>query len=110
MTLDGLLLSPPVALALVMGVILLVDSFLSRYSSKAKPGSHQADPYACGQRGVPNYVSPDYSEFYPYAALFTLLHAVVLLVATAPGGATLPACTMIFAAFAMLYLVFRKVR
>lgn len=110
MTLNGLLLSPPVALGLVMGVLFLIDRYLERYTCRAKPGKHETDSYACGQRGVKNYVSPDYTEFYPYAALFTLVHAVVLLVATAPGGATLPACSLVAAAFVMLYLVFRKVR
>ena len=109
MTLEQLLLSPPAASALVLGALLLLDKFLARYANHARPSRHETDPYACGQKGVKNYVSPDYTEFYPYAALFTLVHAVVLLVATAPGGAMLLPSALIAAAFAMLYLVFRKV-
>ena len=110
MEIGNILLSPPVAALLVFAAVYLIDAWLSRYSHPAANASHERDAYACGQIGVKNYVSPDYSEFYPYAALFPLVHALVLLVATAPDGTTLLPAVFVFAAFLMLYLVFRKVR
>jgi hypothetical protein len=110
MSLESFLLSPPAAAVLIFAAVFAVDKWLSRYSHAPGNASHEADPFACGQRGVENYVSPDYSEFFPYAALFTLVHAMVLLVATAPAGESLLPAVFILAAFLMLYLVFRKVR
>ena len=110
MTLEHFLLSPPVAVLLLFAAVYGLDRRLSHYSHRQEHARHEADPYACGQRGVKNYVSPDYSEFYPYAALFTLVHAMVLLVATAPAGTSLLPSVFILLAFAMLYLIFRKVR
>lgn len=110
MTLEKVLLSPPVAGALLFAVIFGLSCLLSRYAPKTRSNPHKSDAYACGQRGVKNYVSPDYSEFYPYAALFTLVHALVLLVATVPKDVVLLPAAFILVGLGMLYVVFRKVR
>lgn len=110
MSLEGFLLSPPVAILLVFLVILGISKWLSRYSHNLIKGEHENDSYACGQRGVKNYVSPDYSEFFPYAVLFTLVHAAILLIATAPSNVTFLPSLFILAVLSILYLVFRKIR
>ena len=108
MSLEAFLLSPPIAGILLFLVIVGISKWLSHYSRHSVRELHETDSYACGQRGVRNYVSPDYSEFFPYAVLFTLVHAAVLLIATAPGGVTFLPSVFIFAIMVMLYLVFRK--
>lgn len=110
MTLEGFLLSPPIALILIFIVIAGISKWLSGYSKNIIKGEHEKDSYACGQRGVQNYVSPDYAEFFPYAVLFTLVHAAILLVATAPAHVTLLPSFFILTVIAILYLVFRKVK
>lgn len=105
---EEILLAPPVAGALLFAVLYGLSRLLSRYSKKAEKLPHEREAYACGQRGVRNYVSPDYREFYPYAALFTLIHALVLVVATSPKDAViLPALLVLVTLFA-LRVVLRK--
>ena len=110
MKLESFLLSPPIALILIFFAIAGISKLLSRYSKNLIKGEHEKDSYACGQRGVQNYVSPDYAEFFPYAVLFTLVHAAILLVATAPAHVTLLPSFFILAILSILYLVFRKIR
>ena len=108
MNLENFLLSPPIALLLIFLAVIGISSWLSKYSKNLIKGEHEKDSYACGQRGVQNYVSPDYSEFFPYAVLFTLVHAAVLLIATAPSNVTLLPSLFILAIMAILYIIFRK--
>ena len=107
---ERILLSPPVAALLLFAVLYALSRFLSQYAAKSVREEHESDPYACGQRGVRNYVSPDYGEFFPFAALFTLMHVLILVVATAPREAV--AMPVIFLAMALfaLYAVFKKVK
>jgi len=110
LNMEGIILFPPVAAAIILAVVYGLQRFFKHYSRHKVKDIHETEAYACGQRGVKNYVSPNYSEFYPYAVLFTLTHAIVLLVATAPAGTSPAASIFILLALAMLYIVFRKVR
>jgi NADH:ubiquinone oxidoreductase subunit 3 (subunit A) len=107
---EKIILFPPVAALIIFAVIYGLQRFFKHYSKHKVKDMHETDAYACGQRGVKNYVSPDYSEFYPYAVLFTLAHAIVLLVATSPTSTGILASLFIILALSMLYIVFRKVR
>ena len=40
--------------------------------------------YACGEDVADHRAQPDYRQFFPFAFFFTIMHVVVLVVATAP--------------------------
>ena len=81
----NLLISPPVAFV----IILLLSwgmSYLSSLLAFRRKGSQGAlnKAYAGGEDVKVNRVQPDYSQFFPFAFFFTILHVVTLMVATVP--------------------------
>lgn len=84
---ETLMFAPPVVLLIFIAIFLAGSRGLSRYSARGKNEGRQLDAYACGQRNVRNYVNPDYSQFFPIAFFFTIMHVLVLVVATAPVDA-----------------------
>lgn len=83
------LYSPPIVFALFLIFFTLAYRFFSRYSAQGKAGKHTYESYACGQRDVENYVNPDYSNFFPFAFVFTVVHVLILVAATAPADVQL---------------------
>jgi NADH-quinone oxidoreductase subunit A len=81
-----ILLVPPVAfivIFLAVAVLVKICSFLS-----AKPRKDQGDSkeaYACGEDFKGHFIQPDYSQFFPFAFFFTILHVVALVIATVPA-------------------------
>ncbi|MEG1547688.1 MAG: hypothetical protein RR232_02930 [Clostridia bacterium] len=105
---DKVLLSPPIVFALLLIFLLLCSGRLSRYSRQLPPREHETDAYACGQRGVKNYISPDYSQFFPFAFFFTIMHVLVLAVATAPADALLLPSVFIAVALFLVVIIFKR--
>lgn len=64
--------------------------------------------YACGQGNVPNRVSPDYSQFFPYAFFFTIMHVLVLVLATVPNDVLLLPLIYLGIGFLALFILFRR--
>jgi NADH-quinone oxidoreductase subunit A len=82
---DRLLLSPPIAFLIILGVTLLFAAALSKLSFKPKShGEGETKSYACGEDIPTNLMQPDYSQFFPFAFFFTVLHVVTLIIATVP--------------------------
>jgi NADH:ubiquinone oxidoreductase subunit 3 (subunit A) len=85
----SLLLTPPVAFALLLVASGLIYTALRLFSSKNKQlSAGQKKPYSCGEEQSERVVRPDYSQFFPFAFFFTILHVVALTVATIPGVTT----------------------
>jgi NADH-quinone oxidoreductase subunit A len=40
--------------------------------------------YSCGEDVKTHMIQPDYSQFFPFAFYFTILHVVALMIATIP--------------------------
>lgn len=95
------LLLPPVAF-LVITLIALVQYWglaILSVGEKWPASEGKLKSYACGE-DIPNArVQPDYSQFFPFAFFFTIMHVVALMVATVPKG--MPFATL----FAVFYLV-----
>jgi len=86
------LLSPPLAFLIVLGAAVCVFGVLSCLSpSKGRTGAG-AKPYACGEETPDQKVQPDYSQFFPFAFFFTILHVVALMTTTMQVGATATLC------------------
>ncbi len=82
-----ILLSPPLAFLLAMGIAWLVYAFgaLLGPALNATPG--KLEPYACGEDFEAEKFSFGYRRFFVAALFFTIMHVAVLSVATVPGGA-----------------------
>ncbi|MFA6216441.1 MAG: hypothetical protein WDL87_02150 [Candidatus Omnitrophota bacterium] len=82
---ETLLLTPPVAFLIVFAVVLSVSFLLSRLAfRKAKRSSDSKKAYSCGEDFSGHLIQPDYSQFFPFAFFFTMLHVVALMIATVP--------------------------
>ena len=81
---------PPVAFALMLGLVWLHSlgfGALARRLNPAKPQSAaRLSAYACGEPVTDHKSQPDYSQFFPFAWFFTIMHVVALIVATMPRG------------------------
>ena len=78
-----LLLTPPVALLVLLGFVALYYRFLHTMTPRLPAAPGLSKPYACGEEQT-NTVRPDYAQFFPFAFFFTILHVVALTVATVP--------------------------
>jgi len=112
MPLATLLLIPPVALTLFVVLAWLFSASLSPLALKRKgPRGALDKPYAGGENLEKHRVQPDYSQFFPFAFFFTILHVVTLIVATSPtgiGGSMAFAILYVFGALLALYILFRR--
>jgi NADH:ubiquinone oxidoreductase subunit 3 (subunit A) len=104
----GFFLSPPVVFILFLIIGALILKLSARFSQVGKESERKLESYACGQRDVQNNLSPDYSQFFPYAFFFTIMHVLVLLVATAPKNTLLLPLVCIGAGILSLIIIFRS--
>lgn len=82
---DTILFSPPVVFVIVLLVTLILFGFCSRYAfRKEKKSAGAKKAYACGEDFTEHLIQPDYSQFFPFAFFFTILHVVALTIATVP--------------------------
>lgn len=97
---SGLLLTPPVAFVLVLVVAIFIVYVLSKLAFRPKqlPGGLTKE-YACGEELPSHMIQPDYSQFYPFAFYFTILHVVALM------AATVPVATLETSLIAVVYIV-----
>ena len=82
-----LIVTPPAAFLIVLMTIVVMSRILSRLAFKHKgPIGDMEKSYACGEDMPTALIQPDYSEFFPFAFFFTILHIVALIIATVPKG------------------------
>jgi len=80
-----LILSPPVVFIILLLAALYSSRLLSKlaFQQKTRPKG-QAKPYSCGEDIPDQMVEHDYSQFFPFAFFFTIMHVVALMIATVP--------------------------
>jgi NADH-quinone oxidoreductase subunit A len=82
---ENLALTPPVVFLEVLIAMTLFTKALSRLAYKVKDmPSGTCKSYACGENVPTHLMQPDYSQFFPFAFFFTVLHVVTLMIATVP--------------------------
>jgi NADH-quinone oxidoreductase subunit A len=67
--------------------------------------------YACGEDMPVQQLRPDYSQFFPFAIFFTIMHVVALISTTIPRGFTsgyVLAVVYILSALVGLLVLFRR--
>ena len=105
---EKILLSPPVAFIILLGIALLLSLFSKYVAAKGALASGKEKSYACGEDVKLNKVQPDYSQFFPFAFFFTIMHVTVLIVATVPKGISIMPFMYILIAIMALFILFRK--
>ena len=107
----NLLSTPPVAFLILLAaglLFFLVLTFLAYNPKKHFAGEKKA--YACGEEVYPQSMQPDYSQFFPFAFFFTIMHVVALIVTTVPSGMHSFALIYILCASVGLSILYRKER
>ncbi len=105
---ENILLSPPIAFTLILIVVILLAAVSKFMAPKGTETAGKYESYAGGEDYKLHKVQPDYSQFFPFAFFFTIMHVVVLIVATVPKEAALMSFIYIFAAILALLILFRK--
>jgi len=82
----NILLSPPVAFLLFIGISYLIFLFGGLIGAKPTEEAGKLETYACGEDFKPEKFSFGYDKFYISAIFFTIMHVAVLTIATVPGG------------------------
>ncbi|MGA2071734.1 MAG: hypothetical protein ABSG97_10330 [Sedimentisphaerales bacterium] len=82
---NELLLTPPVVFIAVLVAALFFAYVLSKLAMKPKNvPAGLTQEYSCGEDVKTHMIQPDYSQFFPFAFYFTILHVVALMIATVP--------------------------
>lgn len=104
----NILLSPPVAFTIIIFTFLLV-AYLSKFiAAKGTASAGKGEAYASGEDVKLHKVQPDYRQFFPFAFFFTIMHVVVLIVATVPKEISPLAFVYIAVAILALFILLRK--
>ena len=107
-----LLLSPPVVFIVIMLAILICAYALSKLSLKPKSiPAGLTQEYSCGEDVKTHMIQPDYSQFFPFAFYFTILHVVALMIATVPTATMqsfLIAVVYILGAIVGLFVLYKR--
>ena len=111
---QNLLLVPPIAflILLVFNVVQLRSLRIFSADVRNLPEDKgRNESYACGEDVPDHRVQPDYSQFFPFAFFFTIMHVAGLIVATVPSHSphaiTIAVIYLIAAAIGLLIL-FRR--
>jgi NADH-quinone oxidoreductase subunit A len=109
---EKILLVPPAAFSIIFLVTTALSMILALCASrKRKESSEATKEYACGEDFNDHLIQPDYSQFFPFAFFFTILHVVALVIATIPTETieTFAIAVMyIFGAILGLFILLRK--
>ncbi len=103
---DQLLLSPPVAFAILLAASAAVYWALGRLAPSRRQGGGGLRPYACGEDVKDHMIQPNYGQFLPFAFFFTILHVAALMITTAAGAtAAAVVLVVVYVAGALVGLV-----
>lgn len=106
--LNSILLSPPITF-LIFIFLGLIFSYLTGFlSAKGVHSEGKIAAYACGQSDAEHNVSPDYSQFFPFAFFFTVMHVFVLMIATTSKAALGLPLLYLGAVVLALVILFRR--
>jgi NADH-quinone oxidoreductase subunit A len=106
------LLSPPVVFIVIMLAAIICAYVLSKLALKPKnvPAGLTKE-YSCGEDIKTHMIQPDYSQFFPFAFYFTILHVVALMIATVPMATIqtfLIAVVYILGAIVGLFVLYKR--
>ena len=106
--LNDLLLSPPIALVIMIAVVGLLALLARGLATRSNPTPGKGEPYACGQEVETGRIQPSYDEFFHFAFLFTILEVAALVVATVTAAAAWLAVVILVVIALALLILFRR--
>ena len=82
---EKILFSPPGAFIVTLFALAILAKLCASFASHSRQNQTDAKKaYACGEDFKDHCIQPDYSQFFPFAFFFTILHVVALVIATVP--------------------------
>ncbi len=105
---NNILLSPPLAFFIFLFVSLVFSFVAQAFSIKGKASEGKTKPYACGEDVAVSKAQPDYKQFFPFAFFFTIMHVVVLIIATVPAHFYFLPVLYLLTAVIALFILFRR--
>ena len=109
---EKILFSPPGALIITLLAVAILAKVCGTCASRRRQDQTDAKKaYACGEDFKGHSIQPDYSQFFPFAFFFTILHVVALVIATVPAETVqifAIAVIYVFAAIIGLLILLRK--
>src|SRR5665647_1216141 len=107
MNMNTVLLAPPIAFLIFLVLSLSISLTGKIIAAKGVDSPGKTKSYACGEDMPENQGQPEYSQFFKFAFFFTLMHVVVLIVATDPAGISLMSGLYLAVTVASLFMLFR---
>jgi len=105
---NNILLSPPIAFLFFLALSFGISQFSKLLAAKGKASAGKQKAYACGESTYITKVQPDYTQFFPFAIFFTLMHVVALIVTTVPSGIPFVAVLYLGVAGLAIVILFRR--
>jgi NADH-quinone oxidoreductase subunit A len=109
---EKIIFSPPGAFIIILLAVAILGKLCGGLASRRRLDQTDAKKaYACGEDFKGHFIQPDYSQFFPFAFFFTILHVVALVIATVPAVTVETfaiAVVFIFAAIIGLLILLRK--
>ena len=102
------MLSPPLDLILLLAVIAVLSWLSKGLAPKGLASAGKGEPYACGQDVATGRIQPGYTEFFPFAFFFTIMHVATLVLCTVPADAVWLAVPFLAIAVLAIVILFRK--
>lgn len=102
------MLLPPVAFVIYLLLSAGLSGLVKPLAAKGRDSEGKYKAYACGQANEINKVQPDYRQFFPFVFFFTIMHVVVLVIATMDASAMWLAILYIGVALLALRILFRR--
>ena len=105
---ESFFMTPPVVFVLFLIISFGVSLISKRLSARGADAAAKHQAYACGESMEENRGQPDYSEFFKFAFFFTIMHVVVLVVATDPAGLTVTSAVYLGVTVLSLFMLLRR--
>lgn len=103
-----ILLSPPVAFLILLGLSLGLSALSKRLAPQGKDTEKKLQAYACGETMEQNQARPEYSEFFKFALFFTVMHVITLVVTSDPGGMSMQMAVYLGVTALGLFVLMRR--
>jgi len=105
---SAILTSTPIIFIIFVLLTALFSYATGREADKTPGGEHELEAYACGQRNISHFVSPNYERVFKYAFFFTVMHVLVLVTATAPHGLSLMPIIYVTSGLVSILILFKR--
>ncbi len=105
---ESFLMSPPVTFIVLLLISFGLSLVSKRVATRGQDSEGKMQAYACGESMEENQGQPDYTEFFKFAFFFTIMHVVVLVVATDPAGLSVTSAVYLGVTVLSLFMLLRR--